>query len=141
MSWLFVVRFSALVGNSFIYLLIIMELFLWYGWPVVFTLIFEGFPALNKLSLGFFLFIFCALCFIGAVLLFYVFYHNSATYKFLSVFLSCRRLACICNIVYCTTFQPRISFSVSCHRFARIGNLDILFNSYATRVFLPIPAF
>jgi len=33
---------------------------------VVFTLIFEGFPALNKLSLGFFLFIFCALCFIGA---------------------------------------------------------------------------
>ena len=42
--WLFVASFSALVGDFFISLLIIVKLFLWSGRPMVFTLALRGFP-------------------------------------------------------------------------------------------------
>ena len=41
---LFVVCFSALVGGSLVSSLIIVELFLWSGRPMVFTLALRGFP-------------------------------------------------------------------------------------------------
>ena len=40
--WLFVARFSALVKDSLIFLLIIVELFFWSGRPVIFTLALRG---------------------------------------------------------------------------------------------------
>ena len=42
--WLFVACFSALVGGYLVSSLIIVELFLWSGWPVIFTLPLRGFP-------------------------------------------------------------------------------------------------
>ena len=42
--WLFVAHFSTLVGDFLVPLLIIMELFLWSGWLVIFTLALRGFP-------------------------------------------------------------------------------------------------
>ena len=41
--WLFVARFSALIRDSLVSLLIIVDLFLWSGWPRIFTLAFRVF--------------------------------------------------------------------------------------------------
>ena len=42
--WLFIAYFSALFGDSLVFLLIIVELFLWSGRLVIFTLALRGFP-------------------------------------------------------------------------------------------------
>ena len=42
--WLFVTHFSVLVGDSLVSLLIIIELFIWSGRLVIFTLALKGFP-------------------------------------------------------------------------------------------------
>ena len=44
--WWFVAQFSALIGDSFVSSLIIVELFLWYERPIVFILALRGFLCL-----------------------------------------------------------------------------------------------
>ena len=53
--WLFVARFSALVGGSLVSSLIIVKLFLWSKTTCSFYPCIEGFSTLNKLCLCFFL--------------------------------------------------------------------------------------